>query len=80
MKTLFAAIDNFDPVTGAVYGLGVTAVDAIQDANRYRLNTGSYRVVPITPEAYAHVQDWGGAPSKLLSVSLAGVELNTTEE
>jgi phosphoenolpyruvate synthase/pyruvate phosphate dikinase len=75
MATHYAVIDSHDPVSGAVYGTGPTKTDAIEDAVRQSGETAivgaedSYSAVPITPAAFAYVQDRGGAPSADLVVA-----------
>jgi hypothetical protein len=83
--TTFAAIDSSN-LTGAVYGLGPTKADAIEDAIRQTRQDSivgaedSFTAVPITPAAAALVADRGGSPSPLLAVSRSGVMLRTEEE
>lgn len=67
----FAAVDAYDPLTGAVYGLGATEEEALADARRLspRDAEAGFSVVPCTVAAARHVLVHGGAPSPRLAVS-----------
>lgn len=72
----FAVIDRAEPVSGAVYGIGHTVMEATKDANKGK----NGRVVSCSAGAYAHVEQHGGAPSPLLTVTSGGVRLGTEQE
>jgi hypothetical protein len=79
--TYYAAIDDTDPLTGAVYGVGLSPSAAILDArDDARDDEATYRVVPCSTAAYIHVTQHGGAPHPGLSVSVRGVALVSEEE
>ena len=71
----FAAIDgeSFGLPSGAVYGIGRSAEEALADARRAEL--GDYAAVPCTAAAFRYVEAIGGAPSRELIVSRRGVRL-----
>lgn len=85
MTTYFAAIDATDPVTGAVYAIGLTVIETRKlalHAAGYRggEDEPQFRIVPITRAAADYVQDHnGGAPSPRLTVTARGVCLRTEE-
>ena len=63
---MFAAIDGS---CGCVYGIGETIEAAIADARHYDADVGSSQVVPCTEAAAEYVRNYGGSPSRELSVS-----------
>lgn len=78
--TYYAAIDESDPVTGSVYGVGLSPSAAILDARHDgREESAEYRVVPCSTSAYVYVTQHGGAPSDRLSVCRRGVTLREEE-
>jgi hypothetical protein len=79
MATHYAAIDSSN-VTGAVYGIGSTPEEAIRDASReVGVDASDLAAVPLTDGAREHIEEHGGGPSPVLSVSLRGVTLRSEE-
>jgi hypothetical protein len=83
MTMKFAAIDagsSNHATTGAVYGIGLTPEEALEDARSSDPGgNGEYDTLPITEAAYREVQTFGGAPGDVVVNTHVGI-VHTHEE